>query len=69
MMGSGALAAVTVAAGWHSRPAAALRSASWRRLLSALDFFLTINVAVLQGWWNFLRGRRDAVWQHDRSGG
>ena len=69
IMGIGALAAVMVAAGWHSRPAAALRSAPWRRLLSALDVFLTINVAVLQGWWNFLRGRRDAVWQHDRSGG
>jgi cellulose synthase/poly-beta-1,6-N-acetylglucosamine synthase-like glycosyltransferase len=36
------------------------------RLLRFLGMFLTINAAVLEGWWNFLLGRRDIVWQHDR---
>jgi cellulose synthase/poly-beta-1,6-N-acetylglucosamine synthase-like glycosyltransferase len=67
--GVGALITVVAAAGWRSRPATALRWAPLRRLLSFLNVFLTINVAVLQGWWSFLRGRTDAVWQHDRSGG
>ena len=39
------------------------------RLLSTLGVFLTINAAVLEGWWTFLRGRREVVWQHDRSRG
>jgi cellulose synthase/poly-beta-1,6-N-acetylglucosamine synthase-like glycosyltransferase len=39
------------------------------RLLRQLGVFLTINAAVLEGWWSFLRGRRDVVWQHDRSRG
>jgi cellulose synthase/poly-beta-1,6-N-acetylglucosamine synthase-like glycosyltransferase len=39
------------------------------RLLSTMGVFLTINAAVLEGWWTFLRGRREVVWQHDRSGG
>jgi cellulose synthase/poly-beta-1,6-N-acetylglucosamine synthase-like glycosyltransferase len=38
------------------------------RLLSTMGVFLTINAAVLEGWWTFLRGRREVVWQHDRSG-
>jgi cellulose synthase/poly-beta-1,6-N-acetylglucosamine synthase-like glycosyltransferase len=39
------------------------------RLLRQLGVFLTINAAVLEGWWKFLRGQREVVWQHDRSGG
>jgi cellulose synthase/poly-beta-1,6-N-acetylglucosamine synthase-like glycosyltransferase len=39
------------------------------RLLRTTGVFLTINAAVLEGWWTFLRGRRDVVWQHDRSRG
>jgi cellulose synthase/poly-beta-1,6-N-acetylglucosamine synthase-like glycosyltransferase len=39
------------------------------RLLSTMGVFLTINAAVLEGWWTFLRGRREVVWQHDRSRG
>jgi len=39
------------------------------RLLRALGVFLTINAAVLEGWWTFLRGHREVVWQHDRSRG
>jgi cellulose synthase/poly-beta-1,6-N-acetylglucosamine synthase-like glycosyltransferase len=69
MGGIGALAAVALAAGAHSRPAAASPWSSLSRLLASLNIFLTINIAVLQGWWSFLRGRRDVVWQHDRSGG
>ena len=38
------------------------------RLLRSLRVFMTINAAVLEGWWTFLRGRREVVWQHDRSG-
>jgi cellulose synthase/poly-beta-1,6-N-acetylglucosamine synthase-like glycosyltransferase len=63
-----ALAAAALAAGLHSRPASAFPGSSLRRPLSMLNIFLTINLAVLQGWWNFLRGRSDTVWQHDRSG-
>jgi cellulose synthase/poly-beta-1,6-N-acetylglucosamine synthase-like glycosyltransferase len=39
------------------------------RLLRTVGVFLTINAAVLEGWWMFLRGRRAVVWQHDRTGG
>jgi cellulose synthase/poly-beta-1,6-N-acetylglucosamine synthase-like glycosyltransferase len=39
------------------------------RLLRQGGVFLTINAAVLEGWWKFLRGQREVVWQHDRSGG
>jgi cellulose synthase/poly-beta-1,6-N-acetylglucosamine synthase-like glycosyltransferase len=67
--GVGALVTVAVAAGGRSRAATALRCAPLRRLFSFVNVFLTINLAVLQGWWSFLRGRTDAVWQHDRSGG
>jgi cellulose synthase/poly-beta-1,6-N-acetylglucosamine synthase-like glycosyltransferase len=37
------------------------------RLFRYADVFLTINVAVLHGWWKFLSGRSDVTWQHDRS--
>jgi cellulose synthase/poly-beta-1,6-N-acetylglucosamine synthase-like glycosyltransferase len=63
----GALAMMALAAGWLSRPAAALPWPPLRRLFSLLNIFLTINVAVLLGWWKFLCGRHDVMWQHDRS--
>jgi cellulose synthase/poly-beta-1,6-N-acetylglucosamine synthase-like glycosyltransferase len=64
--GIGALGAVAWAAGSHSRPAVAFPWARVGRLLYLLNIFLTINLAILQGWWNFLCGRRDVMWQHDR---
>jgi cellulose synthase/poly-beta-1,6-N-acetylglucosamine synthase-like glycosyltransferase len=66
--GISALAAVALAASSDSRPAVAFPWAPAGRLLYLVNIFLTINIAVLQGWWNFLRGRSDVVWQHDRSG-
>jgi cellulose synthase/poly-beta-1,6-N-acetylglucosamine synthase-like glycosyltransferase len=39
------------------------------RVLALVDLFLTINAAVAEGWWRFLRGRTDVVWQHDRAAG
>jgi cellulose synthase/poly-beta-1,6-N-acetylglucosamine synthase-like glycosyltransferase len=36
-------------------------------VLRFLNVFLSINLAVLHGWWKFLSGRNDVVWQHDRS--
>jgi hypothetical protein len=37
------------------------------RLFRFVNVFLTINVAVLHGWWGFLSGRGDVTWQHDRA--
>lgn len=37
------------------------------RLLHLLYAFLTINLAVIDGWWRFVTGRSDVTWQHDRS--
>ena len=36
------------------------------RPLRMLDIAMTVHVAALQGWWHFLNGRRDVMWQHDR---
>jgi cellulose synthase/poly-beta-1,6-N-acetylglucosamine synthase-like glycosyltransferase len=36
------------------------------RIISLFKVFVTINVAVLNGWWRFLAGQGDTVWQHDR---
>jgi len=36
------------------------------RPLRMLDIAVTMHVAALQGWWYFLNGRRDVIWQHDR---
>lgn len=38
------------------------------RLLRMAGIAVTMHAAALQGWWHFLRGRRDVVWQHDRTG-
>jgi hypothetical protein len=45
-------------------PLAAIAGATFAS--SFVRVFLAVNVAVLQGWWHFLRGRREVVWQHDR---
>ena len=37
------------------------------RLLPLVTAFLTINLAVLDGWRKFLTGHRDVIWQPDRS--
>jgi len=37
------------------------------RALHLLEGFITMNIAVLAGWWNFLNGRADVTWQHDRT--
>jgi len=45
--------------------------ASWgivARPLRMVNIAVTMHAAALQGWWHFLCGRRDVVWQHDRSG-
>jgi cellulose synthase/poly-beta-1,6-N-acetylglucosamine synthase-like glycosyltransferase len=41
--------------------------ATGRTVMHLIRVFVTINVAVLHGWWKFLSGHADAVWQHDRS--
>ena len=41
---------------------------SGRRGFHILRVFLTMNAAVLDGWWKFLSGHGDVTWQHDRSG-
>jgi cellulose synthase/poly-beta-1,6-N-acetylglucosamine synthase-like glycosyltransferase len=46
-------------------PFAAYRPAA--RVAYLLSAFLTINLAVLDGWWKFFSGHGDVTWQHDRS--
>jgi cellulose synthase/poly-beta-1,6-N-acetylglucosamine synthase-like glycosyltransferase len=58
---------VGLAAASRSKPSEVSHWSFLGRLLYFLNVFLTINLAVLQGWWKFLRGRRDVTWQHDRS--
>ncbi len=65
----GVVAVVAVAAFLHYRPGAARGWPSLARFCSLIKIFVTINVAVLEGWRKFLRGRHDVMWQHDRSGG
>jgi cellulose synthase/poly-beta-1,6-N-acetylglucosamine synthase-like glycosyltransferase len=38
-----------------------------RRLFRFVPVFLSINLAMLEGWRKFLTGRADVTWQHDRS--
>jgi cellulose synthase/poly-beta-1,6-N-acetylglucosamine synthase-like glycosyltransferase len=65
----GAVAATLLAIGSRGKPFGALVESPAGRLLTLLNVFLTINLAVLQGWWSFLHGRTDAIWQHDRAAG
>lgn len=37
------------------------------RPIRMVKIAVTMHAAALQGWWHFLCGRRDVVWQHDRS--
>jgi cellulose synthase/poly-beta-1,6-N-acetylglucosamine synthase-like glycosyltransferase len=37
------------------------------RPIRMVNIAVTMHAAALQGWWHFLCGRRDVVWQHDRS--
>ena len=37
------------------------------RLTKMFSIAMTMHAAALQGWWHFLIGRRDVVWQHDRT--
>jgi cellulose synthase/poly-beta-1,6-N-acetylglucosamine synthase-like glycosyltransferase len=37
------------------------------RPIRMMNIAVTMHAAALQGWWHFLCGRRDVVWQHDRS--
>jgi len=60
----GALAAIVLAA--DATASSAIRRSGLDRLLGFLNTFLMINLAVLLGWWHFLRGQRDTMWQHDR---
>ena len=60
-------ALIGVALSAVSKPEVTFHRSSWGRLLGFLNTFFTINAAVLQGWWKFLRGQRDVTWQHDRS--
>ena len=64
---AGATVLVALAAGARLKPTARSSGSPLGRLLYFLNIFLTINLAVLQGWWSFLCGRRDVVWQHDRT--
>jgi hypothetical protein len=62
------IAAIAVLARSVIAPAAA----SWgliARPMRVVNIAVTMHAAALQGWWHFLCGRRDVVWQHDRSGG
>ena len=60
---AGALtAALLTASAFVSR-----RSAAPPALLRALDAFLTINMAILDGWRKFLVGETDVTWQPDRA--
>jgi cellulose synthase/poly-beta-1,6-N-acetylglucosamine synthase-like glycosyltransferase len=41
-------------------------SARWHRPIRLAHVFVTMNVAMLHGWWKFLTGRTETTWQHDR---
>jgi cellulose synthase/poly-beta-1,6-N-acetylglucosamine synthase-like glycosyltransferase len=41
-------------------------AASWLRPVRLVHVFVTMNLAMLHGWWKFLAGRGEATWQHDR---
>lgn len=37
-----------------------------RRVARLMGAFVTINLAMLHGWWKFVIGKTDVTWQHDR---
>jgi len=62
-----ALIAITVAASNGGRSPHLASRPAVSRLIRLLSAFVTINIAVLHGWWKFLSGHGDVTWQHDRS--
>jgi cellulose synthase/poly-beta-1,6-N-acetylglucosamine synthase-like glycosyltransferase len=53
-----------------SRIAPTLMSSSsggFGRLVRGMNLLITANVAALHGWWRFVSGHSEAVWQHDRT--
>jgi len=45
-------------------------ASSWlqrNRLARMLSVFVTMNLAMLHGWWKFLSGNVETTWQHDRA--
>ena len=60
-----AAAAVVVAAALAARVLPAWFKPA--RFLQFVDAFMTINAAILVGWWKFMMGHGDVTWQHDRS--
>jgi cellulose synthase/poly-beta-1,6-N-acetylglucosamine synthase-like glycosyltransferase len=44
----------------------ALGTASWLRPVRLMTVFITMNLAMLHGWWKFVAGRAEVTWQHDR---
>ncbi len=42
------------------------RSATWLRPIRLLHVFVTMNLAMLHGWWKFITRRSEVTWQHDR---
>jgi len=66
-----AVAAVAVIALLVHLGASGSSAGSWPIIGRPLRMFgiaMTMHAAALHGWWHFLSGRRDVVWQHDRSG-
>jgi len=52
-------------AAWKRTPALASSSIIGRPM-KMFSIAITMHAAALQGWWHFLTGHRDVVWQHDR---
>lgn len=67
--GVAALLSIALAVLSNVAPSIASHRFQTGRPVRFFGFFLTINLAVLYGWWKFISGRRDILWQHDRSTG
>jgi cellulose synthase/poly-beta-1,6-N-acetylglucosamine synthase-like glycosyltransferase len=67
--GVAALLSIAMAALSNVAPSIASPRFPTGRPVRFFGIFLTVNLAVLHGWWKFISGRRDIMWQHDRSTG
>jgi cellulose synthase/poly-beta-1,6-N-acetylglucosamine synthase-like glycosyltransferase len=67
--GIAALLSIAMAALSNVAPSIASPRFPTGRPVRFFGIFLTVNLAVLHGWWKFISGRRDIMWQHDRSTG
>ena len=67
LLALGVVAVSALDARRHTTPALVFPLSAFSRLLNPLSIFMVVNIAILHGWWLFLCGRRDVVWQHDRS--